>query len=536
MKTVKRAITLVFSLVMASCALSQDSDSEKLVELFNFYEKQGLFNGSVLVSKNGDILLNKGCGYQDANKEIHNTSKSIFQTYSITKAFTSTVILRLVEENRLSLSDKLSKFYPDFPNGDDISIENLLTHTSGIYDYTKGNDMPDQTEESFVEFERTKPLDFPVGTAWSYSNSGYYFLGYIIQRVTGMPYEQAVAKYILDPLDMRQSGFAFKGLTNENKAVGYKVLTDRKQIESIIYDPPAPFAAGGLYSTVEDLYKFYQGMKQNKVLKEGTLSKAYTPFKNNYGYGWVIDTMFDKKSVGHSGAGAGFRSNFLQLPEDDICIVLLSNCEEDLKNITNGILNVLYNQPYKIPMESGVKSKTLQKYKGTYRVNDDFIIYVSLDNNKLVAQPNGQPKSILYPENENSFYVQEINGYIHFEENGQNQIDTLLIDNQGRTIKAKKINPNWGIVGSASVNGWEGKDIELTKISENGIWAISNLKLNDGEFKFRFNNDWTLNLGEYDNKILILDGDNIKVKKGVYNIILDLTDHENPKYKISKAE
>jgi len=535
MKTAKM-VTLIFCLIMVSCSFSQDNESEKLTELFNFYEKQDLFNGSVLVSKGGDILLNNGYGYQDAKKEIPNTSKSIFQTYSITKAFTSTVILRLVEENRLSLSDKLSKFYPDFPNGDDISIENLLTHTSGIYDYTKGNDMPDQTEESFVEFERTKPLDFPVGTSWNYSNSGYYFLGYIIQKVTGMSYEQAVAKYILDPLEMRQSGFAFKGLANENKAVGYKMLNDRKQIESIIYDPPGPFAAGGLYSTVEDLYKFYQGVRQNKVLKEGTLSKAFSPFKNNYGYGWIIDTMFDKKTVGHSGAGAGFRSNFLQIPEDDICIILLSNCEEELNNITNGILKILYKQPYKIPMESVVKGETLQKYKGTYRVNDDFIIYVSLENNKLVAQPKGQPKSILYPENENSFYVQEINGHIHFEENGQNQIDTLLIDAKGRIIKAKKINPKWGIVGSASVNGWDGKDIELTKINENGVWAISRLKLNDGEFKFRFNNDWTINLGENEGRSLIPDGDVIKITKGVYNIVLDLTDSENPKYEISKTE
>lgn len=535
MKTAK-TITLLFSLIVVSCAFSQDIYSEKLTELFNFYQKQTLFNGSLLVSKGGDILLNNGYGYQDASKEIPNTSKSVFQTYSITKAFTSTVILRLVEENRLSLSDKLSKFYPDFPNGDDISIENLLTHTSGIYDYTKGNDMPYQTEESFIEFERTKPLDFPVGSEWSYSNSGYYFLGFIIQKVTGMPYEQAVAKYILNPLQMRQSGFAFKNLVNVNKTVGYKILTERRQLESIVYDPPGPFAAGGLYSTVEDIYKFYKGIKEYILLKEGTLKKAYSPFKNNYGYGWVIDTMFDRKTVGHSGAGAGFRSNFLQIPEDDTCIILLSNSEEDLNNITTGILRILYEQPYKIPSEIAVQAETLQKYKGTYRVSNDFIIYVSFENNKLRAQPKGQPKSVLYPENENLFYVQEINGHIHFEKNRQNQIDTLIIEYQGQTIKAKKINPTWGIVGSASINGWDGEDIELTEMNENGVWTISGLKLNDGEFKFRFNNDWTINLGENEGKALIPDGNTIKVTRGIYSIILDLTDTENPKYEISKTE
>lgn len=536
MKMVKKTLMVLFSLILVSPLLSQDNDSEKLTELFDFYQKQNLFNGSVLISKSGDVLLNSGFGYQNASKEIPNSSNSIFQTYSITKTFTSMVILKLVEEKRLSLSDKLSKFYPDFPNGDDVSIENLLTHTSGIYDYTKGNDMIDQTEASFVEFERTKPLDYPVGTEWSYSNSGYYFLGYIIQKVTGVSYEQAVAKYILDPLQMGQSGFAFKNLMNENKAVGYKILTENRQLESIIYDPPGPFAAGGLYSTVEDLHKYYQGINDYRLLKEGTLRKAYTPFKNNYGYGWVIDSMFGNKTVGHSGAGAGFRSIFLQIPEDDTCIILLSNREEDLNNITTGILKILYEQPYKIPLESAIKGETLKKYMGTYRVNDDFIIYISFENNSLRAQPKGQPKSILFPENENLFYVQEINGYIHFEKNGQNQIDTLIIDNQGQIIKAKKINPVWGIVGSACVNGWDGEDIELTKIDENDIWIISGLKLNDGEFKFRFNKDWTISLGEDRDQTLINDGDSIKVSKGIYDIILDLSDNENPSYEILKTK
>ena len=161
MEMKKKILTLLFCQIFVSCLFSQKNDSEKLAELFNFYEEQGLFNGSVLVSKGGHILLNGGYGHRDASKEIPNSSKSIFPIYSITKSFTSTVILKLEEEEMLSLSDKLSKFYPDFPNADDISIENLLTHTSGIYDYTKGNNMLDQTEESFVEFERTKPLDFP---------------------------------------------------------------------------------------------------------------------------------------------------------------------------------------------------------------------------------------------------------------------------------------------------------------------------------------------------------------------------------------
>lgn len=532
----KNIYLIIILLVLPRICYCQKKHSKELDDLFKFYEKQNMFNGSVLVAKKGEILINNGFGLQDVALNKRNDSKGIFQIYSITKTFTSTVILKLVEEKRLSLTDKLSKFYPGYPKGDSITIENLLTHTSGIYDYTRGNNMPDQSEKSFIEFEKTKPLDFPAGTDWSYSNSGYYFLGYIIQKVTGRSYEQAVTQYIFRPLNMTQSGFAFKNLKHKSKAIGYEALTKNIQKPSIVYDPPGPFAAGGIYSTVEDLYKYYKGLKEHKILGQETLEKAYSPFKNNYGYGWIIVSMFDRKTVGHSGAGAGFRSNFVQIPEDDVCIILLSNCEKDLNSITGNTLKILYDKPYKIPVEVSVKKETLEEYKGTYKVSDDFIIYITLENGKLIAQPKGQPKSIIYAENDNLFYVEEANGYIHFNKNKLNQIDTLILNKDGQTIKAKRINPSWGIIGSATPNGWDGLNIELTETANKGIWEIKNVTLKDGEIKFRFNNDWTINLGDNKNGNLKLEGDNIKIESGNYDIFLDLSDVENPKYKISKHD
>jgi len=527
-------IVLFFAaLTLTNAAYCQEAYTKKLDELFGFYQKQNLFNGSVLVAKKGQVLIDKGFGLQNVTLKKKNNPESIYQIYSITKTFTSSVILKLVEENKLSLSDKLSKFYPGYPKGDSISIEHLLTHTSGLYDYTRGNNMPDQTEKSFVEFEKTKPLDFPAGTDWSYSNSGYYFLGYIIQKVTGMSYEQAVAEYIFNPLQMKQSGFAFKNLISEDKAIGYEILTDKTYKASVVYDPPGPFAAGGIYSTVGDLYKYYKGLKEYKILRKETLEKAYLPFKNNYGYGWVIVPVFDKITVGHSGAGAGFRSNFVQVPEDDICIVLLSNCEKDLNNIMGGILKILYDKPYRIPKEIPVKKEILETYEGTYEASNNFVIYVSIENNKLTAQPKGQPKTILYAEKQNSFYVEEINGYVHFKPNKRNQIDTLLFNQNGQNIKAKRIWPSWGIVGSAMENGWDGPDLKLQPAQKNR-WEAKNIQFKDGEIKFRFNNDWTINLGEADNGKLSQEGANIKVQEGLYDIFLDLTDKEKPAFKMIK--
>jgi CubicO group peptidase (beta-lactamase class C family) len=511
---------------------------KKLNELFSFYQKQNLFNGSVLIAKKGQILLNNGFGLQNASLNKKNDPKGIFQIYSITKTFTACVILKLVEEGKLSLNDKLSKFYPNYPSGDSISIENLLTHTSGIYDYTRGNNMPDQTEKSFVEFQKTKPLDFPAGSDWNYTNSGYYFLGYIIQKATGMTYEKAVGKYIFKPLKMTQSGFAFKYLAHKNKAIGYEVFTENTKKEAVVYDPPGPFAAGGIYSTVEDLYKYYNGLKAYKILTKASLEKAYTPFKNNYGYGWVILPMFDKKTVGHSGAGAGFRTNFIQIPEDDICIILLSNTEKELNNIIGNAFKILYNKPYKIPVEINLSKDIVKQYTGAYQVNSDLVIYVNFENNKLVAHPSKQPPSILYPEKQNLFYADEINGYIRFEKNKSNQIDTLIFNREGQDIKAIKINPSWGVIGSATENGWDGADIKMLETETKGLWKAQNISLKEGEIKFRLNNDWTINLGLTENKSnhLRQEGENIKIENGIYDIVLDLTDDENPKYKISKLK
>lgn len=530
----KRMILLFVSLAVTAISYSQEPDAKKLDELFSFYQKQNLFNGSVLIAKKGRVLIAKGYGVQDMHKNRKNTPKAIFQIYSVTKTITATIVLKLVEENRLSLSDKLSKFYPGYPQGDSITIEHLLTHTSGIYDFTRGNNMPNQTEQSFITFQKTVPLDFPVGTGWSYSNSNYYFLGYIIQKVTGLEYGQAVAQYLFNPLKMTQSGFAFKHLRSNNKTTGYEILTEKTQKKSIVYDPPGPFAAGGIYSTVEDLYKYYKALSTYKILRKETLEKAYTPFKNNYGYGWVIIPVFNKKTVGHSGAGAGYRSNFVQVPEDDICIILLSNCEQDLNNITGGVLKILYNKPYKIPVNITLKKEILEQYKGTYQVDDNFIIYVKMENNKLVAQPKAQPKSIMYAEKDNLFYVDELNGYIHFEKNTQNLADTLVFNKDGRIIKAKRIYPSWGMAGSATPNGWDGQNIELTETERKGVWSITNVPLKDGEIKFRFNNDWTINLGSSSNEHLIADGNNIKIENGNYDIILDLSDDDKPKYRVSK--
>lgn len=537
----KKVFMILLTFGLTQALFCQKTIPGKLDELIYAYCKVNKFNGSVLVSQKGKILLAKGYGLKNAQSQIKNDANSIFQIYSITKTFTSTVILKLVELKKLSLTDKLRKFYPGFPNGDSITIENLLTHTSGIYDYTHGNNMPDQTEKSFITFIETKALEFSPGTNWSYSNSGYWLLGFIIKKIAGMPYEDAVKKYIFTPLQMTHSGFDFKGLSDKNKTTGYEIFGDEIKKEAVVYDPPGAFAAGAVYSTIGDLYKFHKGLQDFKIVPQETLEKAYTSYRNNYGYGWMINSYKGKRIVSHSGGASGYRSNFARIPEDDISIILLSNTENvNVELITKNLFNIIFNEPYKIPFEIRVKKNLLSKYVGTYQVAaPPLVMYITRDNGRLAAQASGQQKTILLAEKENYFFAEEADGFLEFPKDDRGLYNELIIHQGGQNISAKRIYPTWGLTGTATSKGWEENmpDIEFMEDSlKKGLWVLNNIKLNTGELKFRFNNDWNINYGDNGNeKALDLFGENIKIiEAGTYDITLDFTDEAKPKYSIFK--
>lgn len=535
----KKTVMILLTFGLTQAMFCQKTIPQKLDELMNAYCKVNKFNGSVLISRKGKILLEKGYGIKNALANTMNNASSIFQTYSITKTFTSTVILKLVELKKLSLSDKLSKFYPEFPKGDSITLEHLLTHTSGVYEYTRGNNMPDQTERSFIKFIETKPLDFSPGTGWNYSNSGYWLLGFIIKKVTGVAYEEAVRKYIFDPLHMEHSGFDFKKLSDENKTTGYEVFLDKMKKAAVIYDSPGPFAAGAIYSSVGDLYKYHAALQNFTIIKEASLKKAYLPFKNNYGYGWIIGSFEGKQMVSHSGGAAGYRSNFARIPEEDICVILLNNHENAyMDGITKNLINILFGKPYKIPAEIRLTASVLGQFAGAFSVKPSFTMYISVEDERLVAQASGQQKTVVLAEKENYFFAEEANGFLEFMQDEKGNYNELVIHQGGQQIKAKRIYPAWGLAGTATSKGWEEgiPDIQLTEDSlKKGLWVLKNIALKTGLMVFRLNNDWGYHYGDNGNdKIVDMYGKDIHIEAGTYDIILDLRDDTKPQYTISK--
>ena len=204
-----------------------DSTTEKLDQFIRAYAAANGFNGSVLVARGGTILLDKGYGWRDAARKLPNDGQTRFQIASTTKTFTSTMILRLAAAGKLSLSDKLSRWYPELPFADSVTIEQMLTHTSGIWNFTRGEIPKRADEQKMITILRTHPLDFPAGSNWSYSNSNYVLLGYILGKIMGQHYFEVVRHTIFEPLLMNSSGFDFANCPAADRAVGYETLNDK---------------------------------------------------------------------------------------------------------------------------------------------------------------------------------------------------------------------------------------------------------------------------------------------------------------------
>jgi membrane dipeptidase len=347
----KKMTFLLFLLCPALPLLAQ-SLSTRLDSLVGSEAADGSFNGSALVAWHDKILLDKGYGFRNVRDKTPNDPQTIFQIASITKQFTAVVVLRLAEENKIALTDPLNKYYPQFPQADRITIFNLLTHTSGITDHydstAKPFTLPPSAthEQSFIASASAKKLAFTPGTKREYSNSGYILLGYIVEKITGMTYFEAVKHFIFEPLHMDRSSFDLSKVSSADKATGYEVFTANEKKEGPPIDPYGPFAAGAICSTVEDLYKWHQALQAYRVVSKASLEMAYTPFIDKYGFGWHIDSLEGKRVVSHDGGITGFNSNLSRIPGDDVFIILLNNKPgHNLFRMTREIYDLLYNLP-----------------------------------------------------------------------------------------------------------------------------------------------------------------------------------------------
>lgn len=368
-KVVRLFVLLVALAVQTPAALAQGGDDKaaRMDEYMTRANKIRQFNGAVLVAENGKVIYKKGLGLANMEWNVPNEVDTKFRLGSITKQFTATLIMQLVEQGKLKLDGKISEYLPDYRKdvGDKVTIHHLLTHTSGIPSYTG---MPNffaevsrdpYTPTEFVKKYASGDFEFEPGTKFRYNNSGYFLLGAIIEKVHGKPYEQVLKENVFDPLGMKNSGYDHHDTILNKRAAGYE-KTPTGYRNAPYLDMSLPYAAGSLYSTIEDLLLWDQALYTDKLISAKSKELMFKPFLDNYAYGWGIHkvTLAQSKetlnSVEHSGGINGFSTLLVRYPERKQLIVLLDNTSqgENLGRISRDLTNILHNQPFELPKQS----------------------------------------------------------------------------------------------------------------------------------------------------------------------------------------
>lgn len=351
---------------------------QKLHAYFQQLSTEKIFSGAVIVAKQGHILLQDGFGLADYGTGEKNKPKTAYCIGSMSKAFTAMSIMILEEKGLISIYDTIDKFLPGYPNGNIITIHQLLNHTSGIFEFLNDptsaiwdNGLEDlalyYTPEQVLEYFISRPLYFEPGAQWSYCNSGFIVLGIIIEKVSGMTYADFIKKNILEPLGMKDTFYDPYNLDCPAKAVGYNdVISDPPQVSPLLH-PSLAYAAGGIFSTVVDIYKWDQALYTDRLVSYQTLNKIFTPGLGNYGYGWFIDTLEiagqSYKQIWHWGSTLGYHSLISRLVDEKITLILLHNISapndafDDQEIIRNAVYNIIFN-PY-----TDIDTSTIEKLK-----------------------------------------------------------------------------------------------------------------------------------------------------------------------------
>jgi CubicO group peptidase (beta-lactamase class C family) len=462
MRSILRAVTerrrcLYASVVLSLCGLllpaaarAQDVSS-KVEEDMQARVKKDRFSGSILIARDGKVLARAGYGMANLEHDVPNTPETKFRLGSITKQFTAMAILILKEQGKLCPQEKVKTYLPDSPKTwDEITVHHLLTHTSGIPNYTgfrefvKTMPLPTSLDDLVARF-KDKPLDFKPGTKFAYSNSGYVLLGRIIEKVSGKSYSSFLKETIFEPLKMKDTGFDNAFPILKHRASGYTklafLMTNARPIDMSI-----PHAAGSLYSTVDDLFLWDRALTGETLVKKATLDAMFTPDKDGYAYGWSTGKAFGRKMVAHGGGINGFVTYIERLPEQNVCAIVLSNIEgEPVATIAQDLVAIALGEKYSIPGQRkaiAIDPKQFDAYAGKYVVDDPKLTFtITRDGEHLRAQLKGQPRLEIFPESETDFFYKAVEADITFVKDKEGNVTHLVLHQNGRDFEAKKQAP-----------------------------------------------------------------------------------------------
>ncbi|MEQ8909528.1 MAG: serine hydrolase domain-containing protein [Vicingaceae bacterium] len=403
---------------------------------------------SVLISKDFKSFYSKIKGYSNIELGVKANDSTKFRIGSNTKQFTAIAVLKLMEEGKLNLTDTIQTFLPDFAVKDyPITIEHLLTHTSGLAEITeldifyshlmKNGGEPD----SLLKYFQDLPLDFPPGSRFSYSNSGYHVLGLIIERASGMSYNDYIRTNLLSIAEMKNTLADNNSSIMLNRAHGYEELFTTLRNADYI-DMSIPFSGGNLLSTSEDLNKWYKTLFAYRIVSENTLTMAHSPFQlndgtySNYGYGWFVDSLQGERIISHEGGINGFLSSVWYVPSSKTLTVLLSNCHcNPTVKTAERLTAIAIGKPLTEKKRIKLSDTLLKSYSGIYLMDGEEWT-ISINEKELYFQfPNGNGHPI-YPVSENEFFAEEWDSEFKFYEfEGKTEFHFIYL---GEVIKGEK--------------------------------------------------------------------------------------------------
>jgi CubicO group peptidase (beta-lactamase class C family) len=439
-----RRIILAF-LLTSSCFAQDKIPNESVTRMEQLIQanvpKQ--FMGTVLVARDGKVLLDKGYGFANLEWDIPNTPTTKFRLGSITKQFTAASILLLEERGKLKVEEPVKKYMPNAPAAwDKITIFHLLTHTSGIPSFTGFSDYESHeaqamTPGKLVEWFRDKPLEFEPGTKWNYSNSGYVLLGYLIEKISGQSYSDFVQQNIFTPLGMKDSGYDSNSAIIAHRAAGYAPGKSGPVNAGFVH-MSIPFSAGALYSTTEDLLRWEQGLFGGKLLKPESLAKMTTPFKQDYAFGLIVSANNGHKMIAHDGGIEGFNTALAYYPDDKLVVAVLANLNGPAGQIAGNLAKVALGEKVVLPTERKeitVSPEILKQYVGTYELTPTFSIAMTLENGQLMTQATNQQKLPLFAESETMFFLKAVDAQVEIVKNEKGEVTHMVLHQNGQDVK-----------------------------------------------------------------------------------------------------
>jgi D-alanyl-D-alanine carboxypeptidase len=381
---------------------------------------------AVIVIKDGQTVLRKAYGMADLEHGVALAPDMVFRLGSITKQFTAVAILMLAEEGKLKVSDDITQHLPGYPTpGKTITVEHLLTHTSGIPSYTgiagwiEDKIRLDLSVEEMLDAWDDLELEFDPGSEFRYNNSGYFMLGAIVEAVSGMDYETFVEERIFKTLGMTHSYYGHHAEIIPKRARGYSHDGDG-YVNARFLDMGQPYAAGSLLSTVDDLVKWDAALYTDKLLPAAALQRAWTSYKladgeeTGYGYGWAVGNHNGNEVIHHDGGIFGFSTDAIRIPEEKIYVAVLSNGNPMRPNkLTQKAARAMLGEAYE-NKEIKVDAKELERFVGVYRIDEETTRVVTLEDGQLYTQRNGSGKFAVRPMGDDTFFYEEVPGHARF--------------------------------------------------------------------------------------------------------------------------